>query len=68
MVKVSQMVLEALEEVRDSGVCNMFDCRKVIAKCRSNGYEETAEWIRVHMGEYITGVMEGFEAEEDESC
>lgn len=61
-IKVTQTVLDTLEEIRESGVTNMFDVRAVQFYADKAGCFETVMWIEDNKQEYTRGIFEGFEA------
>ncbi len=65
-VRVPRTVLDGIDRVRESGLTNMLDRPRVAHLAEFFGYEESAAWIRVHRGEYATGLFHGFEAAEGE--
>ncbi len=60
-VKVKKEILEALEEVRDSGQINMFDYNGVIAILTRKGKIQAVSWMLGHKLQYMNGIIEGFE-------
>ncbi len=57
-VKIKQEILDELEQVRSSGVVNMFDSSTVSTLVNS----VTRKWIEDHPKKYARGIMRGFEA------
>lgn len=53
MNKIIQRTLEAITEVRDSGVTNMMDKKRVLKEINSNFSEDIKEFINEHEDEYL---------------
>ena len=64
-VNVSQAVLDGIMAVRDSGITNMLDRPAVVRMAIEMGHAETATWIEAHTSEYATGIIYGFNIQED---
>lgn len=56
----NQSIIDAIMQVRESGVTNMFDHRRVVEELRFIS-DEAAEWVADNEGEYAKGVFKGFE-------
>ena len=50
---------QALTEVRDSGLVNMFDYPQVATLSRRLGYPEVGEWIETNKEEYVAFLFSG---------
>ena len=64
-VPIPADVFEGLEAVRRSGLTNMLDRPSVIEIADLWGYGETAEWLRTHRRDYVTGIFQGFQVVEE---
>lgn len=53
MNKITQRTLEAIIEVRDSGVTNMMDKKRVLKEINSNCSDDIKEFINEHKDEYL---------------
>lgn len=53
MNKIIQRTLEAIAEVRDSGVTNMMDKKRVLKEINSNYSDDIKEFINEHEDEYL---------------
>lgn len=53
MNKIIQRTLEAIIEVRDSGVTNMMDKKRVLKEINSNCSDDIKEFINEHKDEYL---------------
>ena len=53
MNKIIQRTLEAIIEVRDSGVTNMMDNKRVLKEINSNCSDDIKEFINEHKDEYL---------------
>ena len=53
MNKIIQRTLEAIIEVRDSGVTNMIDKKRVLKEINSNCSDDIKEFINEHEDEYL---------------
>lgn len=53
MNKIIQRTLEAITEVRDSGVTNMMDKKRVLKEINSNYSDDIKEFINEHEDEYL---------------
>ena len=62
-ILVSKEVREGILAVRDTGRTNMFDVDAVKKIAYELGYEEAADWIENHEGEYVAGIFEGVEVQ-----
>lgn len=62
MVKVEKKVYDQLEEIRESGEINMFNCRGVMEIARNKRYFHLLDWLDKNRNQYLQGVLEGFEA------
>jgi hypothetical protein len=58
-------VLNGLNILRQIGTYNMFDVPAVVNMARELDLPDTAEWIEAHRTAYATGILHGFEAEQD---
>ena len=65
-VKVSAKVLEGLDAIRKSGRINMFDYWGVMRLADQSNYAATFSWMYCHQQDYIRGIFEGFEVDNDE--
>lgn len=61
-VKIKKEILDELEQVRASGVVNMFDRTTVATLVDA----KTRDWIEDNPKKYCCGIMQGFEAIEAE--
>lgn len=62
-IKVSPIVLEGLNAVRQAKTTNMFDINVVKVQAVALGFLETAEWIENNIEVYSEGIFRGFDAE-----
>lgn len=63
-IKVSERVLEGFSRCRETGEFNMLTQYQLVKMwCMENDYYESAHFIRSHFGDYIKGVLHGFEVE-----
>lgn len=67
-VKVSREVFDGLEEIRQSGLTNMFDHGTVQYLAHLGDAHETVMWLEENRLRYIEGVLNGFEVEEEPIC
>ena len=61
-IQITKEVFTGLEAVRRSGATNMFDRPRVIELLEEMGFDEGADWVRIHKSEYANGIFQGFEA------
>ena len=66
-IVVSQAVKDAFEEVRDMGVCNMRNHRKVQAAMRDLGHFEGVVWIWDNRCNYDKAIMHGLTVDDSQS-
>ena len=53
MDKIIQRTLEAIAEVRNSGVTNMMDKKRVLEEMSSNCSDDIKEFMNEHKDEYL---------------
>lgn len=46
-------LISALDAVKSSGQCNMFDSTCVISKMHELDYNEQADWLAAHLDHYV---------------
>lgn len=64
-VRVPQAVLDAIEDVRDSGLTNMMDRTAVQRIANDLEHYETVIWLEDNRKLYAEGLFRGFEAEDE---
>ncbi len=60
-VKIDQVALEQLLEIRDSGATNMFDFNTVQRLAYDQDFYELVNWMEEHKNEYGRLIMYGAE-------
>ncbi len=60
-VKIDQVALEQLLEIRDSGATNMFDFNTVQRLAYEQDFYELVNWMEEHKNEYGRLIMYGAE-------
>jgi hypothetical protein len=64
-INVPAEVAYALEFIRESGRCNMFDRRCVQAVASESNEYATVVWLEDHKDEYGSLIINGWEAEDE---
>ena len=63
-VKIDQVALEQLLEIRDSGATNMFDFHTVQRLAYEQDFYELVNWMEEHKNEYGRLIMYGAEGDD----
>lgn len=63
-VKIDQIALEQLLEIRDSGATNMFDFNMVQRLAYEQDFYELVSWMDEHKNEYGKLIMYGAEGDD----
>ena len=63
-VKIDQIALEQLLEIRDSGATNMFDFNMVQRLAYEQDFYELVNWMDEHKNEYGKLIMYGAEGDD----
>ncbi len=63
-VKIDQVALEQLLEIRDSGATNMFDFNTVQRLAYEQDFYELVNWMEEHKNEYGRLIMYGAEGDD----
>ena len=60
-IKINNEQLKGIEEVRDSGLTNMFDYNKVQKIALEKGHIETVKWMQDNKQNYAQLIMGSYE-------
>ena len=63
-VKIDQVALEQLLEIRDSGATNMFDFNTVQRLAYEQDFYELVNWMEEHKNEYAKLILYGAESDD----
>jgi HD-GYP domain-containing protein (c-di-GMP phosphodiesterase class II) len=65
LISIPQEIADALEAIRESGECNMFDRQCVQAVASSMNEYATVVWLEDNKREYGRVIIDGFAIEEN---
>ena len=56
---MTNLIIEQILEIRDTGLTNMFDIPMVQRLAFDRGYYELVDWLTDHKSEYVNFIMTG---------